>query len=128
MQNNDASILLNNYPQNTLLDDLLDDVMTTLLQIAESMLINPPTPVVMTTSHFARIPQYNPAHQCDSIYTQEDPWGQGHSSSHTLNGTLQSSDFGDQECVIANGYPLSPATSPVSTRWGEVYHSYCIIP
>ena len=74
----------------------------------------------MTTSQFARMPQYSTNQiSHDTLYAQEEPWGQDHASSPSpLNGILPTSDYGDHE-VITNGHSsFSPLTSPVSKREG----------
>lgn len=95
------------------------------------MLFFPPFLVVMTTSQFARIPQYNPVlHQAQFVGVSAEERGQsawehtgGGFPSHAINGLIHT-EFDDQEYVIANGHSISPATpkdSDVSlckTEWG----------
>lgn len=85
----------------------------------------------MTTSQFARIPQYNPVlHQVQFVGVSAEERGQsawehtgGEFPPHAINGLIHT-EFDDQEYVIANGHPISPATpkdSAVSlskTEWG----------
>ena len=83
------------------------------------------SPVVMTTSQFARIPLYNPpthlptypTHCSEGVGRGSEQMWDPPGASFPHNGALpQSGGYDDREFVIANGHSMSPTSSTTVSK------------